>query len=102
MVMASNGVPLADLSSADLIRAYFAATSQEAVDAAEVALRARSSGPIQTYFAVTTARRASVAWLGRLRAVPGGLRSYMLFGESDDDHGTRIAHVELALPLTHP
>ena len=84
------------------ISSYFAAASQVEIDAAEAALRARSSGAVEHGANVCTSRTGEGAWFGGLRAVPRGIRSAELFGESHANRLIRLAHLELALPVPHP
>ncbi|MFS8065340.1 MAG: hypothetical protein ACMG6S_03105 [Byssovorax sp.] len=86
----------------DFISSYFAAASQVDIDAAEAALRARSAGAVEHGANVQTSRSGEGAWFGGLRAVPRGIRSAELFGETQANRLIRLAHLELVESVPHP
>ncbi|MBA3393337.1 MAG: hypothetical protein H0T89_11870 [Deltaproteobacteria bacterium] len=86
----------------NFIGSYFAAASQADINAAEAALRARSSGAVEHGSSVETSRMAEGSWFGGLRAVPGGIRSAELFGETSANRLIRLAHLELVESVPHP
>ncbi len=91
------------LATEALVTNYFAASSQDAIDAAEQAILALTSGAITTTRNITLATGDSgeAAWLGDLQRVVGGLLCPVLFGNSFWER-RRLAHLVLEVAVAHP
>ncbi len=82
------------------VAAYFTATTQAEIDAAEAHVLASSTGIVVHGGTIAArARDRPARWYGELAPVPGGLCCPRLFGASDAAH---IAHLALATAVPHP